>query len=464
MATVSLSSFLKTSSYWSKRAGVRLQFFLGAALLWAVSTWLRNEYGQEDSNLWLVMNQFIRLLLWTVIVLFGVSVLAALATWGYFLSNVKNKKITVQAKFGDGQKAEAGLVPITILIQGPALRPLLGTIQARLVFSEKRLSERVILDVDVPRHKGWRQAIKGTGQTMLYDRGIYDVEQVAISFCDMLGLVSLPCLVPLTQQLYTLPLAQKEQHIKAQPHATEQQTQRIEIPKRVEGEHVNYKEFEAGDNIQRIVWKIYAKSGQLVVRIPETKDPYASHLYFYASFFYGFAKTGGAFEIEMLNVYKDGVRNLLEALQRNGYDVRMPYDQEVARLNGVSDKKNELFQIAASSWQHQIPPVQFVSATKAAFVCLSSLTPVNEVESLIQILPTYVPLVVVKLSEAIPSPFKISARDIFFRPEKHPSDPLRQPWLISSMRRELKKNERQLEIMLKQRGNSWLTSRLTLEQ
>ena len=84
------------------------------------------------------------------------------------------------------------------------------------------------------------------------------------------------------------------------------------------------KSLETGDNIQRIVWKIYAKSGQLVVRIPETKDPYASHLYLYVSYFHGFNLKEGAFETELLNVYKDLVRNLFEALQRNGYDVRMP--------------------------------------------------------------------------------------------------------------------------------------------
>jgi|GEM_PF-982097 len=464
MSTVSLSSVIKSTSYWSKLTGVRWQLILSLVILWVASFWLRNEYGQDDSNLWLVMNQFLRFLQFTIIGLFAISLFTALGTWAYFLILIENKKINVQARFGDGQKAEAGWVPLAIMITGPALRPLLGTIQARLVFSGKRISERIILDANVsrPRHL-WREAIRGTGQTLLHDRGIYDVEKILISFCDMLGLVSLPCTVPFTQQLYTLPQALTDRNIKAQPHSTEEQKHRIEIPKRVEGEHVNYKEFETGDNIQRIVWKIYAKSGQLVVRVPEIKDPYASHLYLYVSYFHGFDLKEGVFETELLNIYKDKVRNLFEALQRNGYDVRMPPDQEVPKLAGLGDKNTDLFQITAASWQNKNTPSAYVKYNKAAFVCLSSLTPVNEIEMLAKNLPPAIPLVIVKLSTVIPSPFQLKIKDIFFKPEKHPADKLRQPWLLSSLRKTLQRNEQEIERALRDRDNCWLTDTLELD-
>lgn len=410
------------------------------------------------------MELFLKFLQFTIIGLFVLSLLTALTTWAYFLALVRNKKITLQTKFGDGQKAEAGWVPLSVIITGPALRPLLGTIQARLVFTEKRISERIILDADItkPRHV-WRQAIRGTGQTLLHDRGIYDVEKVLISFCDMLGLLSLPCTIPFTQQLYTLPQPLAEKNVKAQSHSTEEQKHRIEIPKRVEGEHVNYKEFETGDNIQRIVWKIYAKSGQLVVRIPEIKDPYASHLYLYVSFFHGLDLKDGVFETELLNVYKDHVRNLFEAVQRNGYDVRIPQDQEIPKLSGLGDKKIELFQITAASWQNKNAPSVYVKYNKAAFVCLSSLTPASEIELIARNLPQVIPLVIVKLSTAIPSPFQMKIKDIFFRPEKKPSDNLRQPWMISSLRKKLQHNEVEIERALRDRDNCWLTDTLELD-
>ena len=465
MRALSVSSLIKNSSYWSRQAGVRWQLILSIVVLWLASAWLRNEYGQDDSNLWLVMNQFILLIQWTIIILFGLSLISALVTWGYFNTGVNNKRVAVRAKFGDGTKAEAGWVSIAVMIQGLVLRPFLGTIQARLVFTEKRLSDAIILSSDIPRPKHWwRQGIQGNGQTLLHDRGIYDVEQVMVLFCDMLGLVALPCSVPFIQQLYTLPKSSAAQKINSKPNATEEQKHRIDVPKRVEGEHVNYKEFETGDNIHRIVWKIYAKSGQLVVRIPETKDPYASHLYFYASFFDGFSLHKGAFHRALLNVYKDHLRGLFEAVQRNGYDVKMPQDQEVPILAGTGDKEDDLFRIAVASWQTEQTAISYVNVNKAAFVCLSSLVPAQDVEKILGNLPSTVPLVVVKLSDAIPSPFQMTTKSLFFKPEPLPTDPLRQPWLFSAVRRELRKNEQQIERIIKLRDNSWITRGIGFEQ
>jgi hypothetical protein len=461
---INISFLLQTWRYWSSWFGVRWQLLAILLVLSIVNLWLKSEYGQDDSNLWLVMSLFLKFMLFALVGLMALSLITALLTWGYFFNLCRNKRITVQAKLGDGQQAEAGKVSLTIELFGNFLRPLLGTINAKLVFAENKISAPVLLDTSIsrPRH-WWRAGIKGKGQTLLHDRGIYDVQYVLVSFNDMLGLLSLPARLPFTQQLFTLPVSHQPTNIKAQPNATEEQTHRIEIPKRVDGEYVNYKEFEMGDNIQRIVWKIYAKSGQLVVRIPETKDPYASHLYFYVSFFCSQQKEG-AFETELLNVYKDRVRNLFEALQRNGYHVRLPHDQEVPKLAGFGEKNSELFQITAAQWQIQMPPSAFIKPSNAAFVCLTSLVASTEIETILKNLPTSVPVVVVKLSEAIPSPFQLSIKNIFFKPETKPADHLRQPWLLSSLRRELIKNENEIAALLKTRDNSWLTPTIAFDK
>ncbi|MFZ5970379.1 MAG: DUF58 domain-containing protein [Bacteroidota bacterium] len=452
---------IKTFSLWSGRAGVRLTLLLSLIFFWAVSTWLQNEYGQDDSNLWIVMRLLLVLLQWTVVGLFAFSLLSATLIWLLSKSRQRAGRLQAQVTLGDGRQAEAGWAPVSIQVTGLTWRPLLGTVQARLLFSQQRLSERILLDTSVRKPRSIvRDGLRGAGLTLLHDRGIYEVEAVLISFCDMFGLVSLPVTLPYVQQLVTLPVAQPAVQVKAQPHAVEEQKHRIDIPRRVEGEYVNYKEFETGDNIQRIVWKIYAKSGQLVVRIPETKDPYASHLYFYVSYFLGMGTPQGAFEQELLNAYKDRLRNLLEALQRNGYDVRLQHDQEVPRLQGQADKKDSLFQIAAASWQTETPPAAFIQYTKAAFVALPSLVPATEVEIILKNLPLSIPVIVIQLSEVIPSPFQFTFKDIFFRPEEQPTDQLRQSWLLAPLRRELLKNEKNIERLLKQRGHAWLTKNI----
>jgi hypothetical protein len=169
------------------------------------------------------------------------------------------------------------------------------------------------------------------------------------------------------------------------------------------------------------------------------------------------------FETELLNVYKDQVRNLFESLQRNDYEVRMPQDQEVPKLAGLSEKKNELFQITAADWQKQMTASVFVNANKAAFVCLSALTPVTEVDLILKKLPESVPVVVVKLSNAIPSPFQIKLKDIFFKPAPEPTDGLRNPWLLAGLRRGLVENEKKILESLKRRGNGWLTERVEVK-
>lgn len=444
---------------------VRWQLVLAVLVVWLGSWWLKAHYGEEDSNLWIVMVLFIRIVQWTLVGLASVSIVTALVPWTIFLLARRARRITIQVQIGDGRNAEAGWAPLKISVSGPVIRPLLGTIRARLVFFGKKMSDAVILDTDHFKRRGiFRDGIRGSGQALLHDRGIYDVEKVHIAFYDMLNLIALPATLPYLQQLYTLPKEQTGQTAKAQPNTTEEQTHRIDIPKRVEGEYINYKEFETGDNIRRIVWQIYAKSGELVVRIPETRDPYASHLYFYVSFYEGFDLNGGLFDTELLNVYKDKVRNLFEALKKNGFLIRLPQDQEVPKLAGMSDKKNELFQISAAQWQKNNNPAAYVDHTKAAFVCLSALTPVQEVELLLRKLPESVPVVVIKMSDAIPSPFSWRPQDLFFKPEKQPYDHLRQPWMIAPLRRRLQENEEQIQSALRQRGNGWLTSAIEIEE
>lgn len=448
--------------YWSNFTVIRWQLILTALLLWAAWAYLDAEFAKDKtSDQWKAILDYLVLIKWTLVFLFGFSLFTVLCSWIFFLIRKSNKKIGLQTQFGKDisleKGAEAGKVPLTITLSG-VLRPFLGTVRARLIFAGMKMSDLVLLDENVyPKKSLIRKAIRGTGETELHDRGIYDVEEVQILFSDMFRLIAIPHTIHLSQQLYTVPQEMKEKELKAEPNATEEQTHRIEIPKKIEGEYINYKDFESGDDVRRIVWKIYARSGQLVVRIPETKDPYASHLYFYASFYNGQKNSGeGLFETELLNVYKDKVRNLFEALEKNGYEVRIPYDQEVQRLAGMNDKKNDLFRIAAAHWQKDMEPARYIDNSKAAFVALSSMVPANDVAQLFGNLPFQVPVVIIRMSDAITSPFSIRLKSVFFIPERSAAESLRKPWLISPLRAKLLQNERDILRMIRQRGNSWL--------
>ncbi|HLG02123.1 MAG TPA: DUF58 domain-containing protein [Bacteroidia bacterium] len=445
--------------YWSNFTVIRWQFLITLLAFWGAWSYLESRYNQDDGGFWIMMEGAIRIIFEAVLWLCGFSLFTAFIAWIWFHFRNRNGDVQVKLAVGEKNRAEAGLVPVTIEIPG-VVRPLLGTVRARLVFSKMRLSESVLLDLNVRAHGALlRRAIKGTGAIEMHDRGIYDVEEVNIFFCDMLRLIAIPFTIPASKQLFTLPRELPPKQVKAYPNTTEEQKHRIEIPKRVEGEYLSYKDFEGGDDVRRVVWKIYARTGDIVVRIPETMDPYASHLYFYASFYNALGDPDNSlFETELLNVYKDKVRNLYEALQKNGFDMRLPHDQETPKLAGMSDKKNELFHIAAASWQKTKRPDEFIQIRKAAFVTMSSAVPAEDISRLLQNLPLHIPVVAFRLSDAISSPLRLKFRHLFFRPRRTPADKLRRPWTLSPLRIRLQRNERELQDIFKKRGNAWLIS------
>lgn len=452
---------LRRIIYWSNFTVLRWQLILALLSFWLIWLYLDHNYKADDSTLWVVMHgAFFYVLGWTIFWLFVGAILSALIAWGYFFFLLRGGDISYRLKFGEDQRTEAGFVPVRITIGGVIFRPLFGSIRSRLVFSQYRLSEPVLLDEGVYKNGSLiREGVTGKGTISLHDRGIYDVREIDLFFCDMFRLIALPITIRANEQLFTLPVEQERKEIQVSPNTTEEQTHRIEIPKRVQGEYLNYKDFETGDDVRRIVWKIYARSGQLVVRIPETMDPYASHLYFYASFFNTLGDaTSGGFEQQLLNGYKDKLRNIFETLQKSEYEVRMPTDQETPKLQGESDKHSELLHLAAASWQKDRPLTEYVNARKAAFVCLSTLVPVNEVAQLLNNLAPDVPVVAIRMSDAIRSPFRMKLKNIFIVPEETPADKLSNAWLLSPLRSRLKDNEREMLNLFTKRGNAFLVS------
>lgn len=443
-------------AYWSAYSIVRWQLLVGITACWLAWTWIKSNYRDPDTVHWLVLEAVIPIVGWTLLTIAVLSVLSALVAWIVFVFQMRRKRVNAKLRFGEGQSADAGYVPVTLQMTG-VFRPILGTISASIVFRNMKLSDTIILDEDIrDRNKWFRNAIAGRGYADLHDRGLHDVEEIQVLFSDALRLIVLPYTIETNRRLYTVPPPLDPIQIYAEPNRTEEQTQRIQTPKRVEGEYINYKNFESGDDVRRVVWKIYARNGELVVRIPETMDPYASHLVFYASFYNGYIKDIDVLTTELLNSYKDEMRNLLEAVQANGYEVRLPPDQPPVKEVLDEEKDQLLFQISTSAWQHDLPPTEYIQNKDAALVCISSLVPVAEVERLLNQLPAHIPVLAIQLSGAIPTVFQLPLKEIFFRIDRQPADKLRNRWTVSSLRRELIQNEYALQQLFTRRGNSQL--------
>jgi hypothetical protein len=356
-----------------------------------------------------------------------------------------------------GVVPQAGIIRVEGIITN-VLRPFLGTVQLRLIFPEWNISEFLVLDENKKGFFNPLNTISGSAKVDLHHRGLHEVEEVQVVLMDMLKLISIPISMHSGNTLLTLPRELKEENFEIFPTATEEQDVRINIPRRVQGEFLSYKDFESGDDIRRIVWKIYAKNGELVVRIPETRDPYASHVYigcgFYNTLIGDIEAAAGR---ELLNFYKDYLRQLYDAVKRNQeYSIRMLKDQEVELNSSSTEVSDDIFYIATAHWQNDQRPVEVFDTAKAAVICLSSATPVEEIVALFEKLPAHVPVIVYALSSSFGPLFQFSFKRIFFKGNSDPLKDVRETWWASPMRKKLKMNEDRIQELVRMRGNSWL--------
>lgn len=441
--------------YWSVYTIFRWQFILIAAGMAVVYRWLvLNVKGNSDE--WQRISEWLSVLFWATIAVMAFSVFTLLISWIVFLVQAKAGKLRVNVKLPEDRAPEAGTVAAEASIQN-AWRPLFGTIEVRIVFPEHRTSERILLDENKRTWLSPFNTVAGKAMLDLHHRGLHDIEEIQIVLSDMMKLISIPITLPAQSRLLTIPKQLKEETFPVFPSATEEQDVRINIPKRVQGEYLSYKDFESGDDIRRIVWKIYARSGELVVRMPETRDPYASHVYIGTGFYNGliteFDDLAGR---ELLNVYKDSLRQVYDAVGRNQYSVRLIKDQEEHHDAPNAEVPKDLYFLSTAHWQKDELPSEVFINPKTAVVCLSSAVPVEEIENLFGKLPLHVPVMVFALSNGLGPAFKFSVKDIFFQPEKHALSEVRKSWWISPLRKKLKLNEQRIRAAVHQRGNAWL--------
>jgi hypothetical protein len=442
--------------YWSVYTIFRWQFIFLALGMWAVYRWLQVNVKATGTDEWLRIADWLKILFWSTILLMSFSVFTLLISWIIFRLRLKRGKLKVNIRLPEDRSHEAGILPIEATIEN-ILRPILGTIEIRIVFPQWRISDRILLDENKRTWLSPFNTVYGKAELDLHHRGLHDVEEVQIVLTDMMKLICIPITLHSQNRLLTIPKKLKEENFDIFPTATEEQDVRINIPKRVQGEFLAYKDFESGDDIRRIVWKIYARSGELVVRMPETRDPYASHVYicmgFYNELITEFDDLAGR---ELLNVYKDSLRQVYDAVSKNNYSVRILKDQEEQLDTGTTETSKDVFFMATANWQKDQLPSEAFAIPKAAVICLSSATPVEEIENLFGKLPMHVPVMVFALSNALGPALRFSVKNIFFKPANHPLNEVRQSWWISPLRRKLKLNEDKIKAIVHQRGNAWL--------
>ncbi|GAB4138338.1 MAG: hypothetical protein Fur0041_13330 [Bacteroidia bacterium] len=446
--------------YWSDFTIVRWQMLLSVLLFGFAFYWLYLHYGAEDSDLWIVMKAWLPILLWTFLILSGTGIILAVAFWLMNMSKASRRKIGIKVFIDKNKIDDPHKTPVTVRLTG-IIKPLPGSVRVRIIFNNNRMSGIIYQNRILKRNRFFLpEETEGTGLVSIADRGWHDIHEIHLMITDIFHLVSFPIVLPYSGSLLTLPVEKEQMHIVSNPQTTEEQVQRIEIPKRVEGEYLNYKNFESGDDFRRIVWKIYARSGELVVRIPETMDPYASKLLIYASFHApGAEKLKNLFQRELLNQYKDILRKIYESLCNKGFETQIVFDQQVGSIDQSPDSQTadaHLRKIAVSEWTADVLPSSFAEPRKMAALVMTSDVSPSEAAHIFDNISSDIPVFIFKMSTAIPGLFSFKWKDLVFVKEKKYEEKLAPGWWFHPYRMHLQRNESELEKLIRNRSNTWM--------
>ncbi|MEP7320058.1 MAG: hypothetical protein ABI921_14980 [Panacibacter sp.] len=425
-------------------------FFLFAIAAVLTNNWLAQQAIMPDSSFGDIFKLLLKTGFWFIALIIIAALLSAFVSFIIFLwkkrKNGVQFSVTTTAVKSEVKDYPAQRIHIVI---SPLLKPLLGFIKLRLQYDEKQYSEKFALVQDNEK-KFISLKYAGDYQWNLPEIKEYHVEKLILYFEDLFQFFSFTVALPVEDRFHTNPFAPPVQNFNISPRKTEDTSSRIEELKKVEGEYLNYKNFENNDDVRRIVWKIYAKNKELVVRIPEVLDPSASHAYIYPSFFNVFDIEGNSTaEVYFLNYYKTMLWGIYTNLSKQGFVLRYIADQQTPSKVFTDEQQDIQYNITTSNWQQDKGIKDFVNAKDASVVVLSSLCNAEDVATLLESQSGYTMFVLIKLSNSLQSSYLVSLLQwIFIQQEKNELEVYKTNWRLSLLRSKVANNEKKLEALL----------------
>jgi hypothetical protein len=432
-----------------KRAGFYIPFTIYFVVFAAAAFVGGKMLGQNEinanSSFADIFTLLLKVALWFCVAIISVAFLSVLVSYLFFLLKKKKSGINfnISTDFKESELHQKQTVRLRI---SPVLKPLFGFIKLRLLYDHAHYSNKFSL-LENSNRKFFSTTIEGTYHWPLPEIKEYHVQKAVLYFEDIFQFFSIAVNLPAQNKFFTQPTTQDVKNLSVLPRKTEETNTRIEQLRKVEGEYLNYKNFENNDDVRRIVWKIYAKNKELVVRIPEIMDPYASHVYLYASFFSNFPVAGnGAVEVPFLNYYKVIIWSVYQNLVKQGFDVRYIPDQEVAKDNFSEEQQYIKYSISTSNWQQSKDLKSYVKTADASVVIISSLSDVDEVKDIIENYGKDITFIFIQLTDSFRNQGVIDwLQWVFVENAKNDIDVYKRGWSFSPLRNKLKENEARLK-------------------
>ena len=459
-----MRSTFKSFLLFLKRIGFYIPFtwyfVLFATAVWLGTVWLHHQEAIPESGFAAIFTLLFRFAKGFGLLLMGIAGFSVGVSLVYFFWKKKKTGIDFRITTPTASEIQQAKQPIEIHLH-PVLKPFLGFIKLRLKYDTTHYSDKFYL-VKPTQFTFFNTTLTGTYNWRLPEIKEYRVEKVILYFEDFFQFFSFAVTIDTNSNFYTQPIAHSEKMMNAFPRKTEETTTRIEEIKRVEGEHINYKNFESNDDVRRIVWKIYAKNKELVLRIPEIMDPYASHIYLYASYFSAFDFLGNeVIQIPFLNYYKTMCWTVYKQLAGKGLEVRFVPDQAIPQSLMTNEEDQVKYSISVSKWQREKELKDYVKPKDASVVIISSLSDIEQVNQLIEQHGNDISFVFVPLTDGLN---KQHIGDwlqwLFVQQEKDAIATYKTNWSLSLLRLKIVKNEKQLKQLLEQYDKSTVVQKI----
>ncbi|MBZ0099039.1 MAG: hypothetical protein K8F30_08135, partial [Taibaiella sp.] len=186
--------------------------------------------------------------------------------------------------------------------------------------------------------------------------------------------------------------------------------------------------------------------------IPERFEPFASHLYFYASFYAPMKAQwlGESYLKEMLNYYKNNVWTVYDTLAAKEWAMRYIPDQQFNLPEHLGDAERAARIISNSGWHKDKNLREYFNPKQGTVLCISSLTDIQELQEILDESHESTVIYFVKLSHTFRHFVAWNwLKRIIFQPPQDRLNKLRTTWVFSPTRMRVLKREKEIEALLK---------------
>ncbi len=423
---------------------------------------LENKLVAPESSFTAVLKLIISIIVFTTLVYLSIGFILVFIAWLFLLIAKKRHLLQIHIDTSNITNNISQSQTLQIKIT-PILKPFLGFIKIKFRYDGDEFSEKLSI-ASLGTKTLFSKNCEGIIHWQLPQIKEYSLQSAIIYFEDYFQFFSLPIYHNIQINFIANPQVVKINSINTQPRKTEETKIRIADLRKVEGEYLNYKNFENNDDVRRIVWKIYAKNKELVIRTPEVLDPFASHVYLYASFYSSFQFNGNnIIEIPFLNYYKTLIWSAYQQLCKQNYEVKLVADQKANATSILSDANIIKNHLSICEWQQNKNLKEYCKISEASILIISSLNNALEVQQIIEQSSNSITIILIKLSDSLKNNKIIDWIEwIFIQKEKNEMEKYKANWNFNSLRNKILSNEKQLEAMIQNQMSAIKLETVTL--